>query len=219
MRLWIEERILLDLRCFWENILFQKTFSHHHHLQQKKKYKEIKSLIQANPWSPNLNDNRLRYIQKDIFRFDSVPSQFQPSHQIFSNVVIDPPKSRLMYHIYSAPYLFKLSEVMQENAVIAAYVPEGGISEKYQQFRNDIVPVFESTKRYKFVGNYRNKDGTPESSILCFKRVLYWREKKQPNKKISEKILEEKKNEEEKRPGEFFFWTSKYSINWFNRMH
>jgi hypothetical protein len=76
-----------------------------------------------------------------------------------------------MMHIYSRVFLFQLSCIIADSALVAAYMPSQNVSPRFQQLRHEVVQNFEATGRYRFIGNYETVGGQIESDILRFQRV------------------------------------------------
>jgi hypothetical protein len=136
-------------------------------------------LVKVNPWSPSLNNPNIKYILQDVYNPKKfLPVLFRKGFK-FDSCIIDPPKTKLvsaihfsrdiliMHHVYSVRYLKALATVLKEGATVSTWLPPAGISPVFQQTVSNLIPIFESTGCFTFVGNYRELD-----SIYCFRRQI-----------------------------------------------
>lgn len=127
------------------------------------KYAEVVKLVQRNPFSPPLD--RISHFVQDVTKtnafFKTLEANAAPP---FDCCLIDPAKKNVMLHVYSAPFLTRLAKSLRRGASVVAYVPDPGISPRFQEMHKNLRGTFEKSG-YVFRGH-------PEADkfIYSFKR-------------------------------------------------
>jgi predicted methyltransferase len=129
------------------------------------KYSEVVELLQKNPFSPKLSDSRLHLTMQDVSKTNDFFAQLDKIGVKFDALLIDPPKRNVMLQVYSAVYLQRLRRYLKPGATISAYVPETGVSLRFNDMRKQVVPAFESA-RCRWIGPYRD-----DPAIFTFEAI------------------------------------------------
>jgi len=61
---------------------------------------------------------------------------------LFDSCILDPPKRKVMLRVYSKEFLRELSKYVRRDSLVSTYVPEGGLSPRFQECRAQLVDTF-----------------------------------------------------------------------------
>lgn len=111
-------------------------------------------LVQRNPFSPPLDC--IKHTLQDVTKTNAFFAKLEPlAHQPFDACLIDPAKKNVMLHVYSPAFLTRLCKSLRRGAPIVAYVPDPGISPRFQEMHRNLRTTFQKSG-FHFVGQFEN---------------------------------------------------------------
>ncbi len=84
----------------------------------------------------------------------------------YDSCIIDPAKKNVMLHVYDPQFLSALAKQLKPRASVVAYVPDGGVSPRFNRMRDELIAAFEGTKQFRLSRHFEG-----DKFIYCFERA------------------------------------------------